>query len=141
MRTFLPCFVAVLLSGCFNLEPQPFDNQRIAIVSNTRIQSASVSYPDGCGLTIPPDHYEAFRTLFRTLAPIDQVAETPGLPGLPDYELTLFAAGNVANIDVMIDDSKLIWTLDGFQYHGGDAKRFRTAADAIRTTLADDTDG
>ncbi|EMI45756.1 hypothetical protein RRSWK_01647 [Rhodopirellula sp. SWK7] len=127
----------MLLPGCFNLGPQPFDNQRIAIVSNTRIQSASVSYPDGVELTISPDDYEAFRTLFRTLAPIDRVTEPPGLPGLPDYELTLFAAGNVANIDIMVDDSKLIWTLDGFQYHGGNAERFRTAADVVRSRPRD----
>jgi hypothetical protein len=136
MRTLLFCFAALLVSGCFNLEPTPFDDQRLAIVSNTRIQSASVSYPDGSEITIPPDHYESFRTLFRSLAPINNTTETAGLPGLPHYKLTMFAAGNVANIDVMIDGSKLIWTLDGFQYHGGNAKQFKNAADAIRCELS-----
>ncbi|KAA1257564.1 hypothetical protein LF1_00510 [Rubripirellula obstinata] len=111
MRNTLLCLTAVLFSGCFNLEPKPFDDLRIAIVSNTLIQSASVTFPDETELTIPPDKYDSFRELFRTLAPIDRVVESPGLPGLPDYELMFFAAGNVANIDVMIADSKLIWTL------------------------------
>ncbi|ELP30121.1 hypothetical protein RBSWK_05950 [Rhodopirellula baltica SWK14] len=123
----------MLFVGCFNLEPQPLTDQRIAIISNTRIQSASVTYPDGTEHTFAPDDYEQFRTLLRTLAPIETVSDDSGLPAAPDYRLMLFAAGNIANIDVHVDDTdQLIYTLDGFQYCGGQAGRFVTTADAAR---------
>jgi hypothetical protein len=141
MRNILLCATLLLISGCSGINPQPFDDQRIAIVSNTWIQSVSVGYPDGANITLPPDHYDLFRTLFRALAPIDQVSRVPGLPGLPDYHLTLCAAGNVANIDVMIKDSKLIWMLDGFQYQGGDTTQFLNAAEAIRGVSVIEADG
>ncbi|WP_182869509.1 hypothetical protein [Stieleria mannarensis] len=143
MRFALVLAFPLLLVGCFNLEPQPLTDQRIAIISNTRIQSASVTYSGGSGHTLPPDDYEQFRNLLRSLAPIETVNDNSGLPALPDYRLMLSAAGDVANIDVLVDtNDQLIYTLDGFRYSGGQAGRFVAAADAIRSHYAkDESDG
>ncbi|TWT65685.1 hypothetical protein V7x_56070 [Crateriforma conspicua] len=128
---------APLLAGCFNASPRPLTTETIRIVSNTRIQSASVTFPDGTKTGVPPDDYELFRQLFRRLAPVKTTYDGPGLPGLPDYQLMLFAAGNVANIGVMVrDDGSLTYSLDEFHYDGGDADAFVAAADAIRSRLA-----
>ena len=143
MRFALVLVVPMLFVGCFNLEPQPLTDQRIAIISNTRIQCASVTYRDGTEHTFSPDDYGQFRTLLRALAPIEEVIDGSGLPAVPDYRLMLFAAGNVASVDVHVDSNdKLIYTLDGFQYRGGQAERFGATADAVRAQhFPDQSDG
>ena len=114
-------------------------DERIAIVANTRIQSASVTFPDNTEIAIPPNDYELFRSLFRTLAPINSTENGYKLEAMANYQLQLFAAGNVANIDILIDDTDdLVFTVEGFTYHGGQRDRFVSAANAIRERLGTD---
>lgn len=133
---------ASFIAGCLNSGPQPLTTETICIVSNTLIQSASVTFPDGTEIKIPPDDYELFRDLFRKLSPVESTYHQPGLPGLPDYQLTLYAAGNVANIGVMVrEDGSLTYSLDEFRYDGGDAEGFVAAATEIRTRLDPNSGG
>ncbi|WP_145389161.1 hypothetical protein [Stieleria neptunia] len=111
-------------------------DERIAIVANTRIQSVSVTFPDNTEIMIPPDDFERFRALFRTLAPIKSTENGDKLEAFGTYQLQLFAAGNVADIDVLVDDTdELVFALDGYTYHGGQRDRFVSAAEAIRERL------
>lgn len=136
MQRLILILLLPLFAGCLDTSPRPMTTESIRIVSNTLIQSASVTYPDGVTVNVPPNEYELFRELFRKLAPVESTHEGPGLPALYDYQLELSAAGNVANIDVLIhDDGSLSFSLDEFHYDGGDADGFVAAADAIRLRL------
>ncbi|KLU07675.1 hypothetical protein RISK_000296 [Rhodopirellula islandica] len=119
-----------------NSTPRPMTPETTRTVSNTRTQSASVPLPDGTAINVPPDDYELFRQLFRELGPVKSTHEAPGLPGLPQCERMPFAAGNLANVGVMVrDDGTLTYSLDDSHYNGGDAKRFIVAAESIRSRL------
>lgn len=98
MRVPLTSTLLATCIGCFSTSSGPMTDEQIAIIANTNIQSASITFPDNTEIAIPPDNYELFRSLLRTLAPIKSTESGNKLRALANYHLQLYAAGNVATI-------------------------------------------
>ena len=135
-QLLLAATIALLLVGCDS--HRPMNDRTLDLYANTRLQAASVTLPEGT-INLAPDEYDSYRELVICLKPIETVKKGNMQHG--GYALSWFAGMDPATIHLsLIDEDLLRYSLDGYCYTGGDARRFRELTEALAVTFADRMD-
>lgn len=113
--------------GCARKDADP-----IWVLQNTRIQSATLRGPGTDGSVDVPD-LSKLHDLLDCLTASNEVANPP--TGLPRYNIRIWAAGNMADIDIGRTGSELFFRLDGVNYSGGSSQCFARNWDSILNSI------
>ncbi len=117
-------FILLSLLFVFSVGCRQRSRDRIEVLQNTRIESASLVGPNLSSHEKVLD-FEKLRLLFSTMRPNHEVEGA--FTQSSRYSIRVRASGNIADIEAFISGDEIVFRLDGTEYRGGNASKFLDA--------------